>query len=205
MKKIVGVILAMVLSGCTAHWTNIDLKPEGADSLNAYSGGKKTTSCVAVMNDLRVKSNGQEVNASSEFQKRFVTNLKDTKIFESVITDMPTTKPEKYVNFALTVNENQDTNQGANVAKGFFIGLSLYLLTPVLPLSYDFDSEMLLNATRWDGKTKQYVAKGQGSASYHLFANAPMAGGEVRAKITNNNLNALMNQLVRDTEFLYGL
>jgi hypothetical protein len=38
-----------------------------------------------------------------------------------------------------------------------------------------------------------------------LFANAPMAGNEVRAKVTNNNLNALMNQLVRDTDFLYGL
>lgn len=209
MKKVfslgVSIILTMLLSGCAAHWSNIDLKPDGADSLAPYTGDKKTASCVAIMNDLRVKSNGQEVNASSEFHKRFVANLKDARVFESVVSDMPATKPEKYVNLSLAVNENQDTNQGANVAKGFFIGLSLYLLTPVLPLSYDFESEMLLNATRWDGKSKQYSAKGNGSASYQLFANARMAGSEVRAKVTNNNLNALMNQLVQDTDFLYGL
>jgi hypothetical protein len=206
MKKIVGVMIVfMFLSGCTYHWANIDLKPNGSDLITPYAGNKKIVSCVAIMNDLRVKSNGQDVNASSEFHKRFVINLKDTNIFESVVFDMPTAKPEKYVNFTLSVNENQDTNQGANMAKGFFIGLTLYLLTPVLPLSYDFESEMLLNATRWDGKTKQYVTKGKGSASYHLFANPIMAGQEVRNKVTNNNLNALMNQLIRDTDFLYGL
>lgn len=200
-----AIILMMLLAGCTSHWTNIDLKPDGSDSMNAYSGSGKTANSVAIMSELRVKSNGLDVNASDNFQKRFILNLKDSKIFESVVQEMPTPKPDKYVSFALSVNENHDQHQGANVTKGIFIGLSLYLLTPVLHLSYDFESHMLLNATRWDGKTKEYVAKGQGSSSYQLYANRAAVSGDVQATVTKNNLNALMNQLVQDTDFLYGL
>lgn len=205
MKKIIGVLLTILLSGCTAHWVEIGNKPDGSESINQYAGDKKATiGSVAIMNDLRVKSDGQEVNASSNFEKRFMAHLKDTNIFNAVVSDMPAAKPEKYVKFALSVSENQNPHQGTNFVKGMLIGLTLYALTPVLPLSYDFESEMVLNATRWDGKTKQYVAKGNGSVSYHLFANKVMAGQEVQAKVTNSNVNALMNQLVRDADFLYG-
>lgn len=209
MKKVLNfgipILLMMLLSGCTSHWTSIDLKPDGSDSMNPYSGDNKKAGCVAIMSEVRVKNNGLDANASDSFQKRFILNLKDTRIFEAVVQDMPTPKPDKYVSLALAVNENHDLHQGSNVTKGIFIGLSLYLLTPVLPLSYDFESHMLLNATRWDGKTKQYVAKGQGNSSFQLYANRAAANGDVQSKVMSNNLNALMNQLVKDTDFLYGL
>ena len=120
------------------------------------------------------------------------------------VNDMPATKPDKYISFVLESDENQETNQGANAVKGFFIGATFFLLTPVIPLSYDFESDMHLLATRGDGKAKQYSAKGKGSASYQLYANAAMAGQEVRAKVTNNNINSLMNQLSLDANFLCG-
>lgn len=203
MKKAICLLVVFLLTGCTLHWNKIETKPDGADNFVPYSGGAER--CSAVFADLRVKQNGLDVNASTDFQKRFATALKDTKLFESVLVEPTTSMPSRHVTFSLKVNENQDTNQGANVTKGFIIGLSLYVLTPIIPLSYDFESEMILQAARWDGKTKDYTAKGKGSAGYHLFANAPVAGNELRAVITNNNVNALMNQLVNDLEFISGI
>jgi hypothetical protein len=204
MKKITTLILAVGLSGCTAHWTNIDVKPDAAAPVDHYSN-RTLSNCMAIMDDLRVTSNGQAVDANEAFQKRFMTNLKDTHLFSKVTTETPTIQPDKMANFALSVAENQDTNQGANAAKGFFIGASLYLLTPVLPLSYDFAQDMTLNVTRSDGRSKRYTAKGKGEARYHLFANAPMAGEEVRGQIINNNLAALMNQIKQDADFICGI
>ncbi|MCL7422389.1 MAG: hypothetical protein M8364_15970 [Methylobacter sp.] len=203
MKKITILIFAMGFSGCTAHWTNIDLKPDEAAPVSHYSGSKPSN-CMAVMDDLRVTSNGQAANVNEAFQKRFITNLKDTHLFSTVTDTIPTDRPNNLVNFALSIAENQDTNQGANVTKGFFIGLSLYLLTPVIPLSYDFESDMTLVAMRSDGRSKRYTAKGKGEARYHLFANAAMAGEDVRSQITNNNLSALMNQISQDADFICG-
>ena len=209
MKKIIAAMLIVSitgLSGCTLHWTDIDLKPDGADAISIakHSNENAVLSCLAIMGDLKVKSNGHEVNASSEFQKRFMVHIKDTNIFSSVAQDMPAIKPDKYVSFVLESDENQESNQGANAVKGFFIGATFFLLTPVIPLSYDFESDMHLIAARGDGKTKQYSAKGKGSASYQLYANAAMAGQEVRAEVTNNNINSLMSQLTLDAKFLCG-
>lgn len=204
MKKFLVLLLLFALTGCTSHWANVEITPEGADFAPSSHISPKESKCVAVMNDLRVKSNGFDVNASADFQRRFISNVKDTRVFSNVVSEMPATKPERYVDLALAVSEKQDSKQGANMAKGFLIGLSIYTLTPVIPLSYDFESEMLLQATRWDGKTRQYTAKGKGTEAYHLFANAHAAGNELRAQVTNNNINALMSQLVSDADFFAG-
>jgi len=195
-------MFGVVLSGCTMHWTNIDAKPDGADSVAHYSKSSGARECLAVMDDLQTIFDSQETNASVEFQKRLLRHIKGTGVFNSVTEEMPTVKPNRWVNFALKSNEAQDTNQGSNMVKGFFIGFTFWLLTPVLPLSYDFESDMTLNATRWDGKTKSYHAKGSGNAKYQLYANSAIAGNEVRAQITNNNINSLMSQLVQDADFL---
>ncbi|MGZ4968048.1 MAG: hypothetical protein ACXV8O_01415 [Methylobacter sp.] len=205
MNKFFCILLAIVISGCAGIWTSIDTKPTGAELVPHTSSSLNSSDCVALMNDMKTKSNNQEVNPSSEFQKRFITHLKDTRIFETVATETPAIKPSKYVTLTFESNENQDSNQGLNVFKGFIIGGSFYLLTPIIPLSYDFESIMTLSAIRQDGAIKKYEAKGSGSAKYHLFANAAAAGQEVRAEITNNNINSLMNQLAMDADFLCHL
>lgn len=206
MKKIIAVSLIIGLSGCAMHWTDIDIKPDGANAVSGHSNYKPASRCLAVMSDLKVKSNGQEVNSSAEFQNRFITHIRETKIFDSVVHDMPTTKPDKYVEFVLEAEENSDNHHVANVAKSFFIGLSLFTLTPALPFSYDFESVMHLYATRSDGKTKQYNARGKGSANYYVtLNNANLASQELITEVSNNNMNALINQLSLDENFLCSL
>lgn len=205
MRRATCAILMMVVSGCTAHWTNIDIKPDKYETTVHSSNKLNSSNCVAVLNDLKTKSNGQEVNASVDFQRRFIAHLKDTAVFESVSAESPSIKPSKYVSLTFESNENQEPNQGLNVFKGFIIGGTFYLLTPVIPLSYDFESLMTLSALRSDGRIKKYEAKGSGNAKYHLFANAAMAGSELRAEITNNNINSLMNQIATDADFLCSL
>jgi hypothetical protein len=201
---LVATVAMVTLSGCTMHWTNIDAKPNGADSAAHYSSASTSSGheCLAVMDDLQTIFDSQETNASVEFQKRLLRHIKGTGVFNSVAEEMPAAKPDRWVNFALKSNEAQDTNQGSNMVKGFFIGFTFWLLPPVLPLSYDFESDMTLHATRWDGKSRSYHAKGGGNAKYHYFANPAAAGSELRAQITNNNINSLMSQLVQDAGFL---
>lgn len=197
-----AAVVMVMLSGCTMHWTNIDAKPNGAESEARYSIAPGGRECLAVMDDLQTIFDSQETNASVEFQKRLLRHIKGTGIFNSVAEEMPAAKPDRWVNFALKSNEAQDRNQGSNMVKGFFIGFTFWLLTPVLPLSYNFESDMTLHATRWDGKSRSYHAKGGGNAKYHYFANPAAAGSELRAQITNNNINSLMSQLVQDADFL---
>ena len=204
MKKIIAVSLIIGLSGCAMHWTDIDIKPDGANAVSGHLNNKPVSGCLAIMADLKVKLNGHETNPSLGFQNRFITHIKDTKIFDSVIHDMPSIKPERYVSFVLESDENEEKDQAVNAVKGFFIGLTLFVLTPVIPLSYEFESDMHLYATRGDGKTNRYNAKGKGSVSYQFFG-AAKASQELISEVTNNNINSLINQLSLDENFLCSL
>jgi hypothetical protein len=200
MKRIT-YLLSVVLVACTSHSVRMNLIPEGSDASQANAEYKKLAAPVAILNTLGAKSNGLEVNASGGFQKRFLNHLKEKKIFGSVIDSMPTPMPVKYTLLDLTVNENKDAHRGGAFAKGFFIGLTLLLLSPVLEFQFDFESEMTLTVTKSDGQSRQYHAKGNGTADYKFFSDAGRAVTELASKVTTNNLNSLTNQLSKDADF----
>ena len=201
MKNIILVIGALIFfTGCTNYSTELLDVSSQSESVKPYSNVQPK--CMAIMDEFSVKSDGQTANISVDFKERFISEIKKTNIFERVLDENPLNSSEKITVFSLDVSENQDTHQGSNVTKGFFVGLTLWLITPFVYLDYDFDSEMLLNATNPEGKTRVYKSKSSSSASYQLYANSQAAGNEARAKALSANINSLMNQIIDDASFL---
>jgi hypothetical protein len=202
-KKAISVLLIFFVLfsfGC-ASWTTIKEKPALSDNFQYPERITQHEKFPAYLIDTKFSINGNDVNASQDFIERLLTNFNRTQLFSFVKKGVPETSNIKYYRLRFNCNERKDTNQGTAFVKGFFIGLTLFLLTPALPLTYDYDANMTLYATNWDGVTKEYSAKSSGTANFHLFANPVLAGGDVEAKVINANLNSLMNQMMRDGAF----
>lgn len=196
------VVLQVVflVSGC-ASWTTIKESPPFHENFTGVSPSAQREGLPAILVDCRVTSNGVPAAASQDFINRFVNELNRTGLFQNVRTGFPGSVPPKIYTLSLSVAENSDPHQGAAMVKGFFIGLSLFTLTPALPLRVDFESQMHLTVSTWDGRSKHYTARGEGAAKFHLFANAAQAGQDVVGKVTTANINSLMNQMMQDSAF----
>lgn len=161
----------------------------------------------AILGGVVATLNGEEVNPSRDFEHRLLRTLGGTGLFSTIRSQIGSTGPESCVRFSMGIDEDLDSHQGKAILHGFLIGLTLYLLTPALPLQLDFESQMTLDAVRPDGDTRRVYIQCKGVAYYHLLANAVLAEMEVGAKVTTNNLNSLISQVVQDAEWFrqYGI
>jgi len=197
IRTCVAILLLSLAAGC-ASWTTIGERPLLSEAFTGTTFPTQQTQ-PAFLKDCRVTVNGTEVNPSQDFVNRFLNNVTRTGLFTPARTGAPDQGLQRYVVMTLSVDENKDTHQGEAIGKGVLIGLTLYLLAPVLPLRYDFESQMTLSVALVDGRSKQYTARGSGTAHFHLFANAYLAGQDVEGKVTSSNINSIMNQLMKDS------
>lgn len=193
-RMFLGAVAVCLTAGCASHWVSIEEKSPGAET---FTPAVKKGTEVACLSRVTVMQNGVEVTPNQDWIKRFSDKLRDTQVMSTLTNDHNCNG----TSFNLTVSNTIDSHQGANATKGFFIGATLFLLTPALPLNIDFSSEMTLDATRPNGTAKRYTAKSAGSAWWHYFGNNILAGQELGSTITNNNTNAVMNQVVADSDF----
>ena len=108
---------------------------------------------------------------------------------------------DKVVTARITFDETIDTHSGAAAWKGFLIGASMFLLSPVIELNYDYAAQASLELERWDGQVKRYEARAAGTAHYNLFGATPIMIDELKGQVAEACLTELMDQLVRDTTF----
>jgi hypothetical protein len=101
--------------------------------------------------------------------------------------------------------ESIDSHQGAALVKGFFIGLSLYLLAPVLPLNGDMEQRIDVSLTLPDGRVRRYEAQTAARINYHLFANTVLADAELQSKVGTSNLQAIIARIREDIELREAL
>lgn len=198
-KSITLLFLTLLVVGCSS-WTVIKDRPVLSESVSETSMPVQQTQ-PAFLKDYRGITDGVESNINQDFVNRFLNAVGRTGLFTPVRAGAPDQGVQRYVTMALTVREGRDTHQGDAAWKGALMGLSLYLLAPVLPLQYDFDSQMDLTVALIDGRKKQYTARGSGTANFHIFANAPRAGQDVEGQVTSANINSLMNQIIKDSVF----
>jgi hypothetical protein len=124
---------------------------------------------------------------------RFQKKLYETNLFSAVNTEMPFNAPSEFVRLSLYVNNREDLHLGSRMVKSFFIASTLFLLSPVLPLTYDFGQNIELEVERPDGKTKRYVASGNGTVKNHALANPVPKWTELYWKVSINNINSIVN------------
>jgi hypothetical protein len=155
------------------------------------------------MDGFRMTQNGAPQNPSTEVERRILNTVHETHLFSTLVPLGGNVAPhsDKVVTARITFDETIDSHSGKTAWKGFLIGASMFLLSPVIDLDYDYAAEASLELGRWDGQVKRYKARWAGTAHYTVFAATPTLIGELKGQVTEACLTELMDQLIRDTNF----
>ena len=156
-----------------------------------------------VMDGFRMMQNGAPQNPSTEIERRILNTVQETRLFSTLVPlgGNVASLGDKVVTARITFEETIDPHSGAAAWKGFVIGASMFLLSPVMELDYDYTAQAGLELERWDGQVKRYEARSAGTAHYHVFGASPMMISELKGQVAEACLTELMDQLVRDTPF----
>lgn len=193
--------LASTASGC-ARW--IDVIPSSTLQQESITRSISNIDRVPlVMDGFRMIQNGAAQNPSTEVERRILNTVQETRLFSTLVPfgGDGSSLGEKVVTARITFDETIDPHSGAAAWKGFVIGASMFLLSPVIELDYDYVAQASLELERWDGQVKRYEARSAGSVHYNLFGATPIMIDELKGQVTEACLTELMEQLVRDTSF----
>ncbi|TKS57764.1 MAG: hypothetical protein EWM72_03492 [Nitrospira sp.] len=191
------VTTAMV--GCT-RW--IDVIPSSTLQMEPITRSIPSDERVPfVMDGFRLMQNGTPQNPSSEVERRFLNTVQETHLFSALVPlgGNFSSLGDKVVTARITIDETIEPHSGEAAWKGFVIGASMFLLSPVIELDYDYAAQASLELERWDGQVKRYQARSSGTVHYNLFGATPIMIDELKGQVTEACLTQLMDQLVRDT------
>lgn len=154
-----------------------------------------------VMDGFRMMQNGAPQNPSTEVEHRILNTVRETRLFSTLVPlgGNVSSLGDKVVTARISFDETIDPHSGEAAWKGFVIGASMFLLSPVIELDYDYAAQASLELARWDGQVKRYEARAAGTVHYHLFGATPIMVSELKGQVTEACLTELMDQLVRDT------
>ena len=156
-----------------------------------------------VMDSVVITRNGSPQNLSLETEQRVLGTLREIGLFSHLGGTDSAEPPasEKFIRARLLFNETIDQHAGDKAWKGIVIGASMFILTPFIPLDYDYAAHVTLELERWDGQIKRYESQYAGTAHYQLFGATPLMIDELKGHVTESCLTALMQQMVHDTIF----
>lgn len=156
-----------------------------------------------VLDRVQLIRNGSPQDPSRDADRRLLDSLREIGLFSrSDSSDtMAAATQGKTIHARLVIDEAVDPHSGAAAWKGIVIGASMFLLTPVIPLEYDYASRMTLELERWDGQIKRYEGRSAGTSRFHLFGATPVMIDELKGLVTESCLIALMEQVVQDSSF----
>ena len=196
------LVLSFASTGCS-RWMQISGTPPAEPPPVAHSSGVGGP-VPAVVTGIVVTQNGTRQVATPDLERRVLDRLANTELFARLSYPAYAEAPpsREYVRATLTVDTHTDPHSGGAAFKGIVIGASMFLLTPLLPLEYDFGASMTLAIERPDGTSHHYHAHAQGTAFYHLFGATPLAAEELRAEVLESCLDQLQRELVKDREFV---
>ncbi|MCP9439688.1 MAG: hypothetical protein NNA20_11035 [Nitrospira sp.] len=193
-------LFAMTTLGC-GHWIDVTPSPpsEGTSVARTVSKDERVP---FVMEGFRVIQNGAPQHPSSDFERRLLASVQETRLFSTVVPlgGDSSSLSEKTVTARMTLEETIDPRSGASAWKGFLVGASMFLLAPLIELDYGYAVQATLELERWDGDVRRYDARSSGTARYHLFGATPILFDELKGQVTETCLQDLMHQLVRDSE-----
>ncbi len=198
-------VILPAMPGC-ARWIELSDRSyteEKADTISIAADERVPV----LLSTVRVSQNGTRVTTPPEFEQRVLNVLQDTNLFSQLfhVGYAQPAEGHKFLTARLSVQEAVDPHAGEAAWKGFLISASMFLLAPAIALEYEYGAEMTLELERWDGTTKHYRAASNGAAFYYLFGATPLAVEELKGKVTEACLTALVQQLVQNTnQFLAG-
>lgn len=156
-----------------------------------------------VMDSFRMLLNGAPQNPSPNLERRILNRVQETQLF-SLILPFGATQASadgKAISARIIFEETIDPHSGQTALKGMLVGASMFLLSPVIELNYDYAAKASLELERWDGEVKRYEARSSGTVHYNLFGATPIMIDELKGQVTEACLAELMNHLVQDGNF----
>ena len=200
-KKIMfSIILLCCALGCAHRLDIYQLPPGSEDFLPSEIG----VTVPAILKTVEVRVDGNEVvDPDPEFIRFVLQKIRRMHVFSEVnpAEEAGKTKMrEKAVKLHLLVDVEVDTHEALNLVKFTATCASLFLLSPVLKLTDDFDATILLKAVRYDGKDKIYRTRLRGTNHYPIFG-VLQSRRDARAEVMTKTLNSLMRQIMEDVNF----
>lgn len=183
--------------GC-ARW--IEMRPSAADRQEAAFPIVAQARVPFHLEMFHVTLNGAAQDPSAALERRILNQIRDTKLFSVLIPLEGTASApgEKIVTATVAFDQTVDSHGSEAAWKGFVIGASMFLLSPVIELKYDYGVQASLELERWDGHVTRYLSRSHGTARYNLFGASPLVIEELKGHVTETCLTDLMAQLVRD-------
>jgi len=195
-------VAAILATGCS-RWIELAPSPDPAKPGGIAQSIARQEQVPLLMDQVQLSRNGAPQNPSPETAQRLLGTFKDIGLFArtGLMDDATTVGGEKAVHARILIDELIDPHPGDAAWKGIVIGASMFLLTPVIPLQYDYASHVSLELERWDGQIKRYESQSAGTGHYHLFGATPLMVDELKGHVMEACLTALMQQVVQDTSF----
>lgn len=203
-RTILGLVVLTTTTtvGCSTRWIDISPSPTSRQETSALSI-LNDERVPLVMDGFRMALNGAPQNPSTEIEQRILNTVNETHLFSTLVPLGGHTAAlgDKVVTARITFDETVDSHSGETAFKGFVIGASMFLLSPIVGLEYDYAVEADLDLGRWDGQVKHYKARSAGTAHFTVFAASPTLIDELKGQVTEACLADLVDQLIRDTNF----
>jgi hypothetical protein len=195
-----GIVLILT-SGCS-RWIELMAIPGSAQGFSKHMIAQQEQ-VPLLLDRVQITRNGSPQNPSIETERRVLGTLSEIGLFARLGSagSVDPSINEKVIHARIVIDEAQDSHPGAAALKGIAIGASMFLLTPVMPLEYDYAAHFTLELERWDGQIKRYESQSAGIAHYQLFGATPLLIDELKGHVTESCLTALMQQVVEDTRF----
>jgi hypothetical protein len=184
----------------TKYYVRFTEKAQNGDTITPFSV-KNGQELSAVILESSVRLNGIESMIKQDFVKKFADDLRQTLMFSGVVTEPPLQRPPKVIEMSLSVSEATDNHTELWLINLILAVITYGILLLFLQWKTDFKSEMMLTVKRLDGNTKQYAVKSSGSVNREAFTDHSRAITDMISQVTNNNVHALMNQLIADSVF----
>ena len=195
-----GLIIPLT-TGC-ARWIELKATPDSNQEPNVRVIARNEQ-VPLVMDSISNTRNGSPQNLSLETEQRLLGTLRKIGLFSQLGGTDSIEPPAggKFIRARLVFDEDIDQHAGDKAWKSIIIGASMFILTPFIPLDYDYAAHMTLELERWDGQVKRYESQSAGTSHYQLFSATPLMIDELKGHVTESCLTALMQQMVHDTTF----
>ena len=194
-------LVVSLTTGCS-HWIELIAAPADLQEHGSHMIARDEQ-VPLILEHFRVTLNGAPQNPSPNVEDRVLGSLAEIGLFSHLAgaTFSTPASDEKVVHATLLFDETIDPHPGDAAWKGIVLGASMFILTPFIPLEYDYAAHVALELERWDGQIKRYESRSAGTVRYHLFGATPIMIEELKGFVTESCLTSLAQQLAQDTTF----